>query len=85
MIYLSHYLQPRFTKQKGCLKKLFARIGTDLPDSYQPLLTVAQKLSEQNYFVALALLKTYIDSLDDREKSYLKTRAIGFLPLHETW
>lgn len=41
------------------------------------MLTVAQKLSEQNYFVALALLKTYIDSLDDRQKGYLKPELLA--------
>lgn len=70
-------LAASFHQAKRPSEKLFARIGTDLPDSYQPLLAVAQKLSEQNYFVALALLKTYIDSLDDREKGYLKPELLA--------
>lgn len=70
-------LAASFHQAKRPSEKLFARIGTDLPDSYQPLLTVAQKLSEQNYFVALALLKTYIDSLDDRTKGYLKPELLA--------
>ena len=70
-------LASSFHQAKRPYEKLFARIGTDLPDSYQPLLTVAQKLSEQNYFVALALLKTYIDSLDDRTKGYLKPELLA--------
>ena len=70
-------LAASFHQAKRPSEKLFARIGTDLPDSYQPLLAVAQKLSEQNYFVALALLKTYIDSLDDRTKGYLKPELLA--------
>ena len=50
-------LAASFHQAKRPSEKLFVRIGTDLSDSYQPLLAVAQKLSEQNYFVALALLK----------------------------
>lgn len=70
-------LAASFHQAKRPYEKLFARIGTDLPDSYQPLLTVAQKLSEQNYFVALALLRMYIDSLDDRQKGYLKPELLA--------
>lgn len=74
---LAALLAASFHQAKRPSEKLFARIGTDLPDSYQPFLAVAQKLSEQNYFVALALLKTYIDSLDDREKGYLKPELLA--------
>ena len=74
---LAALLAASFYQAKRTFEKLFARIGTDLPDSYQPLLAVAQKLSEQNYFIALALLKIYIDSLDNHEKSHLKPELLA--------
>ena len=46
-------LASSFHQAKRPYEKLFARIGTDLPDSYQPLLTVAQKLSEQKLFCSI--------------------------------
>ena len=74
---LAALLAASFNQEQTLSEKLFARIGTNLPDSYKPLLTVAQKLLEQNYFMALALLRTYIDSLDNHEKSRLKPELLA--------
>ena len=74
---LAALLAASFNQEQTLSEKLFARIGTNLPDSYKPLLTVAQKLLEQNYFTALALLRTYIDSLDNHEKSRLKPELLA--------
>lgn len=74
---LAALLAASFNQERTLSEKLFTRIGTNLPDSYKPLLAVAQKLLEQNYFTALALLRTYIDSLDNHEKSRLKPELLA--------
>lgn len=58
-------------------EKLSARLDKDLAEQYRPLLAVADKLSEQNYFVALALLKTCTDKMNMADKSRLKPELLA--------
>lgn len=58
-------------------EKLSARLDKDLAKQYRPLLAVANKLSKQDYFVALALLKTCTEKMNMADKSRLKPELLA--------
>ncbi|MFZ7332644.1 CDP-glycerol glycerophosphotransferase family protein, partial [Avibacterium avium] len=66
-----------FYKDKENTKNLLKRLNKNLEKKYRSLLEIAKKILEQDYFVALALLKTYIDTIDMANRNSLKLELLA--------
>ncbi len=75
--FLIALLTSAFYQDKESAKRLLKQLNENLEKTYRPLLEIAKKILEQDYFVALALLKTYIDTIDMANRNSLKLELLA--------
>lgn len=74
---LTALLSASFHHYPAIYQKLLVRLRNNLAEQYRPLLVIADELSKKNYFVTLALLKKYLDSIDITDKRCLKLELLA--------
>lgn len=73
-------LAAAFHRDRASFAKLFTRTATTVSDEQRPILGIARNVLEQNYFVALAMIKIHVDAQSQQDKRRLKLELLaGYL------
>lgn len=70
-------LASAFHQDKSSFAKLYAHLDAIQSKQHQPILEIAQKLMEQSYFVALAIIQVYVNTQAKQDKRHLKLELLA--------